>query len=99
MGSTGMDMEGMQMQVPKNSIPMAGGPGQFGGITMGGMFTILKVRETIGDRSKDPGWYKHPEGTVARKATAEELAKDGIVLKKAEPKTAEPKTAEPKKTP
>ncbi len=99
MGSTGMDMEGMQMQVPKNSIPMAGGPGQFGGITMGGMFTVLKVRETIGDRTKDPGWYKHPEGTVARKATAEELAKDGIVLKKAEPKTAEPKTAEPKKTP
>jgi hypothetical protein len=33
---------------------------------MGGMFTVLKVREGLarGDY-KDPGWYKHPQGTVA----------------------------------
>jgi len=33
---------------------------------MGGMFTVLKVREDIrkGDYA-DPGWYEHPKGTVA----------------------------------
>jgi hypothetical protein len=33
---------------------------------MGGMFTVLKVRDgqKPGDYS-DPGWYKHPAGTVA----------------------------------
>jgi hypothetical protein len=27
------------------------------------MFTILKIRENLG--SADPGWYRHPAGTVA----------------------------------
>ena len=33
---------------------------------MGGMFSVLKVRrnQKPGDY-KDPGWYKHPPGTVA----------------------------------
>jgi hypothetical protein len=33
---------------------------------MGGMFTVVKVRkdQKPGDY-KDPGWYKHPAGTVA----------------------------------
>jgi hypothetical protein len=31
------------------------------------MFTVLKVREGITSYD-DPGWYKHPEGTRARKA-------------------------------
>jgi hypothetical protein len=33
---------------------------------MGGMFSVVKVREGIaaGDY-KDPGWFKHPPGTVA----------------------------------
>jgi hypothetical protein len=33
---------------------------------MGGMFSMLKVRkdQKPGDY-KDPGWYKHPPGTVA----------------------------------
>src|SRR5690606_24366168 len=54
MGATGMgDMHAMQL--PDNSISMVGGPGPFGMIEMGGMFTILKVREQLsGDR--DPGW-------------------------------------------
>lgn len=44
------------------------------GSDMGGMFTILKVREKLaGD--KDLGWYEHPSATVATKAT---LARDGI---------------------
>jgi hypothetical protein len=33
---------------------------------MGGMFTVVKVREGLaaGDY-KDPGWYQRPQGTVA----------------------------------
>lgn len=27
---------------------------------------------------KDPGWYKHPKGTVSTEATAAELKRDGI---------------------
>jgi len=78
MGQTGMgDMEEMGMRNPANSIPMVGGHGPFGGITMGGMFTILKVRERL-EGDGDPGWYRNPPGTVATNATAEELARDGI---------------------
>jgi hypothetical protein len=42
---------------------------------MGGMFTILKVREGIASY-EDPGWYKHPPGTVSEPATAAELKRD-----------------------
>jgi manganese oxidase len=78
MGQTGMgNMH--RMTLPANSISMIGGDGPFGLIDMGGMFTILKVRKQLtGDQSKDPGWYEHPTGTVAGKATADELGRDGI---------------------
>jgi FtsP/CotA-like multicopper oxidase with cupredoxin domain len=78
MGQEGMgDMAEMGMRVPRNSIPMLGGVGPFDPITMGGMFTILKVRaELSGDG--DPGWYEYPEGTVASLALPEDLARDGI---------------------
>jgi FtsP/CotA-like multicopper oxidase with cupredoxin domain len=79
MGQTGMaEMGEMGMPVPKNSIPMAGAKGPFDYITMGGMFTILKVREKLGKGGGDPGWYQNPPGTVAEKARPEELARDGI---------------------
>lgn len=77
-GQRGMGGHGEHMQhmkLPKNSIPMKGGPGPFGYIDMGGMFTILKVRDEGGDYS-DPGWYENPKGTVATAATAEELKGD-----------------------
>jgi hypothetical protein len=33
---------------------------------MGGMFSVVKVREGLGrDDYKDPGPYQHPAGTVA----------------------------------
>jgi len=44
---------------------------------MGGMFTVLKIREGI-TSYEDPGWYKHPEGTVAAIAPAGDLHRDGI---------------------
>ena len=78
MGQVGMgDMAEMGMAVPKNSIPMVGGAGPFDPITMGGMFTILKVREEL-QGGGDPGWYDNPPGTVASLAPAEDLARDGI---------------------
>jgi manganese oxidase len=80
MGQDGMgDMGRMGMPVPENSIAMVGAEGPFDYITMGGMFTILKVRAGI-TSFEDPGWYQHPEGTVARPASAGELGKDGIEL-------------------
>lgn len=76
MGETGMGgMAEMGMRVPKNSLPMIGGPGPFSYIDMGGMFTVLKVREQI-KGYEDPGWYRHPPGTVAEKASVEELRRD-----------------------
>jgi FtsP/CotA-like multicopper oxidase with cupredoxin domain len=67
MGSAGMaEMGEMEMPMPDNTLPMMTGFGQFGPLEMGGMFTVVKVREGLapGDY-KDPGWYRHPEGTVA----------------------------------
>jgi hypothetical protein len=78
MGTSGMgDMADMSMPVPKNSIPMLGGKCQFGTLDMGGMFTLVKVREQISGY-EDPGDYKFPPETVAAAATAEELRRDGI---------------------
>jgi len=83
MGQDGMgEMADMKMPVPDNSIPMVGGASQFGTITMGGMFTILKVRENLKSYDVDPGWYQNPPGTLAEKATAADLAADGIDLAK-----------------
>ncbi len=78
MGQTGMgDMGTMGMPAPKNSIPMVGGQGQYDPITMGGMFTIVKVRDDLKSYD-DPGWYRHPPGTLASLATAGDLSRDGI---------------------
>jgi len=56
------------MQGPENTLPMFSGQGPFGNIEMGGMFTLIKVRDDLrrGDYG-DPGWYAHPPGTVARR--------------------------------
>ena len=78
MGESGMgDMATMGMKVPHNSLPMVGGQGPFDYIDMGGLLTILKVREGI-TSYEDPGWYKHPPGTVASLADASTLRRDGI---------------------
>jgi FtsP/CotA-like multicopper oxidase with cupredoxin domain len=67
MGETGMDsMTQMEMPLPDNTLPMMTGNGAFGPLGMGGMFTVVKVRDNQapGDY-RDPGWFKHPQGTVA----------------------------------
>lgn len=67
MGMNGMgEMGAMEMELPNNTIPMMTGYGQFGPIEMGGMFSVVKVREGLSANDyKDPGWYKNPPGTVA----------------------------------
>ncbi len=68
MGTGGMSsMSQMQMPGPPNTLPMQTGEGPFGPMEMGGMFTVLKVREGLaaGD-FRDPGWYRHPNGTQPR---------------------------------
>ncbi len=80
MGEAGMgDMGQMatHMPVPENSIPMLGAQGPHDYIDMGGMFTILKVRENLTSYA-DPGWYQAPPGTIAEAATREELNRDEI---------------------
>ncbi len=67
MGSNGMgEMGSMEMPLPENTLPMMSGYAQFGPVEMGGMFSVVKVREGLAKSDyKDPGWFKHPEGTVA----------------------------------
>lgn len=66
MGSTGMAMGDMEMPAPDNTLPMMTGSGQFGPIEMGGMFTVMKIRDGVArDDYSDPGPYKNPQGTVA----------------------------------
>jgi FtsP/CotA-like multicopper oxidase with cupredoxin domain len=78
MGQTGMGGMGeMEMDIPPNSLPMRGAAGPSGYIDMGGMFTVLKVRER--PESADPdGWYEHPAGTAASPADPARLRADGI---------------------
>jgi hypothetical protein len=66
MGSTGGAMGEMEMPMPENTLPMMTGSGQFGPIEMGGMFTVVKIRDGLArDSYADPGPYKNPTGTVA----------------------------------
>ncbi|MFP5392003.1 MAG: multicopper oxidase family protein [Gammaproteobacteria bacterium] len=68
MGQHGMgEMEKMSgMPLPPNTLPMMGGKGPFGGIGMGGMFTVMKIRKGLARHDyRDPGWYQHPPGSVA----------------------------------
>jgi hypothetical protein len=60
------------MKGPENTLPMMSGIGPFGNIEMGGMFTLVKVRDNLarGDY-RDPGWYQHPPGTTAKRVSSD----------------------------
>lgn len=62
----------MGMPGPANTLPMMTGQGPFGSIEMGGMFTVVKVRDDLraGDY-RDPGWYRYPKGSVARRVSTD----------------------------
>jgi FtsP/CotA-like multicopper oxidase with cupredoxin domain len=75
MGTAGLsEMTGMAQ--PVNSVAMMGAPGPHGTIDMGGMFTLLKIRDRL-VADKDPGWYSAPT-TTASEASADDLHRDGI---------------------
>jgi manganese oxidase len=54
------------MQGPENTLPMMMGESRYGKLEMGGMFTLMKVRDKL---EEDPGWYSPPEGTQAKKVS------------------------------
>jgi len=70
------DMSGMHhgmhhgagFEGPRNTLPMMGGKGPFGPIEMGGMFTVVKVRDSL-NNAKDVVWYKNPPGTIAKRVS------------------------------
>ena len=62
----------MGMQGPENTLPMMAGQGQFGPIEMGGMFTVVKVRDDqAADDYGDPGWYRYPKDQIARRVSSD----------------------------
>lgn len=67
MGTAGMaDMAEMSMELPENTVPMMAGWGPYGPLEMGGMFSVVKVRDGIApDDYSDPGWYENPPGEQA----------------------------------
>jgi FtsP/CotA-like multicopper oxidase with cupredoxin domain len=78
MGETGMEehaRHALHHEGPPNTLPMMAGEGPFGLIGMGGMFTIVKVRDRL-EETRDPGWYANPPGTVAGPATGEAAASE-----------------------
>ncbi len=88
MGDTGMGTMGeMGMANPANSLPMISSKGQYDAITMGGMFTILKVRDELPVDGSEPGWYQSPPGTRSLPATAADLQRDGIAFTAASAET------------
>lgn len=77
MGTTGMGgMSEMNMRLPNNSAPMLAGKGGFGSIDMGGMFTVLKVRDDPTQGAA--GWYRSPPRELAGLADPQQMQADGI---------------------
>ena len=72
MGESGMAEHAMHVAMghhegPENTLPMMVGKGPYGPIEMGGMFTMVKVRDDLPkEQFSDPGWFKPPAEQVAR---------------------------------
>jgi manganese oxidase len=92
MGAAGMaDMGAMAMPLPANTLPMMTGTGPFGPMEMGGMFSVVKVREGLAaDDYRDPGWFQHPPGTVAYEWTGATPAAAGATGSVPVPKAGAP---------
>lgn len=76
-GQTSTEETESDSAIPHNSIPMFGASGPFGTVNMGGMVTVLKVRQSL-EGLGDPAWYVHPPNTVAETASEDDLRRDGI---------------------
>ena len=72
MGDTRGSMGNMKMPLPENTLPTMTGDGPHGGIDMGGMFTVMKIRAELARHDyRDPGWYEQPAGTSSYLWTGE----------------------------
>jgi hypothetical protein len=76
MGQAGMsehaDHVAAGLKGPANTLAMMTGEGPFGALEMGGMFTVVKVRDDIAPGSfRDPGWYRYPPHTLARRGSTD----------------------------
>lgn len=77
MGTNGMSEHaahvGMgHMPGPVNTLPMMTGTGPYGALEMGGMMTVVKVRERLArEPGGEPGWYEAPAGTVASRVSTD----------------------------
>ena len=97
MGDTGGAMGDMAMPLPDNTLPMMTGQGPYGGVEMGGMFTVVKIREGIGRNDyADPGWYRQPPGTQAYEVTGslEEPPRSGAKGGQSMPSSGKPMNME-----
>jgi manganese oxidase len=54
------------MPGPENTLPMMMGEGRYGKLEMGGMFSMIRVRDELGDQAD---FYEAPTGTQARKVS------------------------------
>ncbi|MBX3707157.1 MAG: copper oxidase [Pseudomonadales bacterium] len=60
------------MRGPENTLPMMTGRGPFGNLEMGGMFTVIKVRDDLAPADfRDPGWFEHPAAGQARRVSSD----------------------------
>ena len=74
MGKSGMAEHSEHVAIglpgPANTLPMMTGVGPIGSIEMGGMFTLMKVRDDLkAGNYTDPGWYRYPKSQLARKVS------------------------------
>ena len=60
------------MQGPENTLPMMAGKGPFGNVEMGGMFTVVKIRDNVAHNDfRDPGWYPSRPQDIAKKISSD----------------------------
>jgi FtsP/CotA-like multicopper oxidase with cupredoxin domain len=75
MGGNGMSEHSAHVAMgmmagPANTLPMTGGTGPYGPVEMGGMFTVLKVRDGLARSDfRDPGWYAAHHRQTARRVS------------------------------
>ena len=103
MGREGMaehqdHVESGHMKGPENTLPMMWGKGPFGNLEMGGMFTVVKVRDDLAPGDfRDPGWYRHKKAELASRVSTD--PDFGKPARRARPPSLEKPRYEPKRNP
>lgn len=87
------EMEAMAMPGPENTAPMIWNAGPFGSTPSGGMATVVKIRQEINAESM-ASWYKHPQESIAKEATKEDLEQDNIKISAMDTHSSNPPKAD-----